>query len=184
VIHRDIKPSNIFVQPGNRPKVLDFGIASLPSSKLTLVGRVLGTPNYMAPEQILGQGCDRRSDLFSAAVVFFEFATGVHPFRSTFIPSRIVDGNPDRLRDVNGEMPYGLETALARALEKEAERRYQTGEQFAADLKNVLLEMRSSVPAAKAPREYDSPKTQVFRAPVAVRPRAGSETDFAAPPGR
>ena len=140
VIHRDIKPSNIFVQMGNKPKVLDFGIARLPSSKLTLVGRVLGTPNYMAPEQILGQGCDRRSDLFSAAVLFFEFASGVHPYRSSFIPSRIVDGKADRLRDFDTSLPYGLETALARALEREPDRRYQTGEEFAADLKAVLLE--------------------------------------------
>src|SRR5947208_15725660 len=76
VIHRDIKPSNIFIEKGNRAKVLDFGIARLPRSKLTIVGRVLGTPNYMAPEQILGQGCDARSDLFALAVVFFEFVTG------------------------------------------------------------------------------------------------------------
>jgi serine/threonine-protein kinase len=186
VIHRDIKPSNIFVQPGNRSKVLDFGIARLPSSKLTLVGRVLGTPNYMAPEQILGQGCDRRSDLFSAAVVFFEFATGVHPFRSSFIPSRIVDGKPDRLRDVNPEMPYALETALARALEKEPDRRYQTGEQFAADLKNALREMLSAIPPVEA--AYESPKTRIFRSPAveAARPAEPEpEPDFGkAPPGQ
>jgi eukaryotic-like serine/threonine-protein kinase len=146
VIHRDIKPSNIFVERGNRAKVLDFGIARLPSSKLTIVGRVLGTPNYMAPEQILGQGCDARSDLFSAAVVFFEFAAGVHPFRASFIPGRIVDGKPDRLRDVDAAMPYALEQALGRALEKEPEKRYANGERFAAELKNALAEIRAANP--------------------------------------
>jgi serine/threonine protein kinase len=80
VIHRDIKPSNIFVLADNSAKVLDFGIARLSESGLTVVGRVLGTPNYMAPEQIQGSTCDARSDLFSLAIVFFELLTGTHPF--------------------------------------------------------------------------------------------------------
>src|SRR5215467_3789900 len=152
VVHRDIKPSNIFVQRDNKAKVLDFGIARLPSSKLTLVGRVLGTPNYMAPEHILGQRYDPPSDLFSAAVVFFEFACGVHPYRSTFIPSRIVDGKADRLRDFDASLPYPLEVALARALEKQPDLRYQTGEQLAADLRSLLKDLRSAThPAYTAP---------------------------------
>src|ERR1700682_4890340 len=68
VIHRDIKPSNLFLTNEGLSKVLDFGIARLPSSKLTVAGQVLGTPNYMAPEQILARPSDGRADLFSAAV--------------------------------------------------------------------------------------------------------------------
>jgi serine/threonine-protein kinase len=187
VIHRDIKPSNIFVQMGNKPKVLDFGIARLPSSKLTLVGRVLGTPNYMAPEQILGQGCDSRSDLFSAAVVFFEFAAGVHPFRSSFIPSRIVDGKADRLRDFDPALPYPLEVALARALEREPDKRYQTGEQFAADLRAVLQDLRAAAHGSKtAPLAAAAPqllrKAAVEPRPQAAEPGSGTDTDFGNPP--
>src|SRR5262249_24965378 len=73
VIHRDIKPSNIFIQRDDHAKVLDFGIARLPNSVLTSRGKVLGTPNYMAPEQLLVKASDGRSDVFSAAIVFFEF---------------------------------------------------------------------------------------------------------------
>jgi serine/threonine-protein kinase len=187
VIHRDIKPSNIFVQMVNKPKVLDFGIARLPSSKLTLVGRVLGTPNYMAPEQILGQGCDSRSDLFSAAVVFFEFAAGVHPYRSSFIPSRIVDGKADRIRDFDPGLPYPLEVALARALEREPDRRYQTGEQFATDLRAVLQDLRAAAHGSEtAPLASATP--QMLRAaavearPAPPEPGAGTDTDFGTPP--
>jgi serine/threonine-protein kinase len=194
VVHRDIKPSNIFVQMGNRSKVLDFGIARLPSSKLTLVGRVLGTPNYMAPEQILGQGCDRRSDLFSAAVVFFEFASSVHPYRSSFIPSRIVDGKADCLRDFDPSLPYGLESALARALEREPDRRYQSGEEFAADLRVVLQELRAAMHGAQAagpfqPAAAPQPLRAAAVAPATPEPAAtndiGTDTDFGqTPPGQ
>src|SRR5215470_849781 len=75
LVHRDIKPSNIFLCDDMRAKVLDFGIARLPTSNLTMAGKVLGSPNYMAPEQIRGGKCDSRSDLFSAAIVFCEFLT-------------------------------------------------------------------------------------------------------------
>jgi serine/threonine protein kinase len=71
IVHRDVKPSNLFLSQANHATVLDFGIARLPSSRLTVVGRVLGTPNYMSPEQIVGKPSDGRSDLFSIAVVFF-----------------------------------------------------------------------------------------------------------------
>ena len=158
VVHRDVKPSNIFIQRENRAKVLDFGIARLPSSKLTLVGKVLGTPNYMAPEQILGRPCDGRSDLFSAAVVFFEFLTGVHPFQSTFIPRRIANDPPEKVRDIDPNLPASLESTLATALQKDPERRFQTGEEFATSLKAILGQLAGT------------PATVVSAAPHAERP--------------
>jgi tRNA A-37 threonylcarbamoyl transferase component Bud32 len=156
VVHRDIKPSNIFVVSGEHAKVLDFGIARLTSSTLTSEGKVLGTPNYMAPEQILSRTCDGRSDLFAAAMVFFEFVTGVHPFQSLFIPNRIANGSPDLLCQVKADLPASLEAVLARALENKPGFRYQTGRAFAADLEKVLAEVQGAV---TAPREGFVPQT-------------------------
>ena len=80
VVHRDIKPANIFLLPDGTVKVADFGIAHIESSNLTQVGTVVGTPNYMSPEQIMGLPVDGRSDLFSAGVILYQFLTGERPF--------------------------------------------------------------------------------------------------------
>ena len=80
VVHRDIKPANIFVQDDGTVKVADFGIAHLDTSHLTQVGTVVGTPNYMSPEQIMGLPVDGRSDLFAAGVILYQFVTGERPF--------------------------------------------------------------------------------------------------------
>ena len=174
VIHRDVKPSNIFILPDDRAKVLDFGIARLPSSKLTLVGKVLGTPNYMAPEQILGKGCDGRSDLFAAAVVFFEFITGVHPFHSLFIPRRIASGPPDSLLDIDPQLPISLDEVLTRALEQDPDARYQTGAQFAKKLREVIAELEGTpMPLPRRPTQPGTgPDTHT---PPIAEPPPGSD---------
>jgi serine/threonine protein kinase len=156
VVHRDIKPSNLFIQENGQSKILDFGLARLPESSLTLAGRVLGTPNYMAPEQILGRACDRRSDLFSAAIVFFEFLTGVHPFQSPFIPRRIADGDPASLGELSGRLPVSLHLIFDRSLAKEPDLRYENAEQLAADLRTAAGEI--SEDDARAPVTQSEPE--------------------------
>ncbi len=148
IVHRDIKPSNIFVQDDGTAKILDFGIARVSSSKLTVAGKVLGTPNYMAPEQINRRQCDSRSDLFSAAIVFFEFLVYSHPFQSAFIPRRIVEGDPDSLFERDPLIPEALADLIYLALQKKSESRIQTAEEFAAGLRAVLQELRTGVGAA------------------------------------
>ena len=165
IIHRDVKPSNLFLCENNRSKVLDFGIARLPSSRLTVAGRVLGTPNYMAPEQILGKPSDGRADLFSAAVVFFEFLTYHHPFQSDLVPRRIVESEPDSLFDHASDIPLPLEAIFARGLAKDADRRYSTGEEFAADLRAVADGLRQN----SSPRFSRFPLPSL-RAHVALTP--------------
>jgi len=138
IVHRDVKPSNLFLHQKTQAKILDFGIARLVTSSLTRTGKVLGTPNYMAPEQITGQKCDSRSDLFSAAIVSFKFLTGAHPFKAPFIPKRIVNGEPELLRDINPALPVELESVLHRALAKDPDDRFQAGEAFASSLRAIL----------------------------------------------
>jgi len=138
IVHRDVKPSNLFIHLKTHAKILDFGIARLVTSSLTRTGKVLGTPNYMAPEQITGQKCDSRSDLFSAAIVSFEFLTGSHPFKAPFIPKRIVNGEPELLRDIHPDLPVELESVLNRALAKDPDDRFQTGEALAGSLREIL----------------------------------------------
>jgi len=138
IVHRDIKPSNLFLHLKSQAKILDFGIARVATSSLTRTGKVLGTPNYMAAEQITGQKCDGRSDLFSTAIVSFEFLTGSHPFKAPFIPKRIVDGEPELLRDIDPKLPFQLESVLNRALAKDPDDRFQTGEELASSLRSIL----------------------------------------------
>src|SRR5262245_12565460 len=85
IVHRDVKPSNIMVLQNGDVKVADFGIARIDSSEFTIVGDLLGTPAYMAPEQLSGGSVDHRTDLFAAGVILFEMLTGVKPFRGKSI---------------------------------------------------------------------------------------------------
>lgn len=141
IVHRDIKPSNIFLNEDGRAKILDFGVARLPTSSLTMMGRVLGTPHYMAPEQIMGKPCDARSDLFSVAIVTFEFLTYAHPFFGESIPKRIMSEPPDSLLQRNPQLPPELEPIIHKALEKDPNRRYASAAEFAAALRAVVDRM-------------------------------------------
>jgi len=87
VIHRDVKPANIHLGPADQVKIMDFGLARISTSEMTQDGIVLGTPNYMSPEQALGDKVDGRSDLFSTGAVFYELLTGHKPFEADSTPS-------------------------------------------------------------------------------------------------
>jgi len=171
VIHRDIKPSNIFLTSEGVAKILDFGVARLAASQLTVLGRVLGTPFYMAPEQILGKPCDARSDLFSAAIVAFEFLTYAHPFAGESIPKRIINGTPDSLLARDSSLPAALDAVLAKALAKSPADRYASAGEFGAALRNAMGE------SAAAPPEIAVAAAPAAPAPAGATP-AYASTEF------
>jgi serine/threonine protein kinase/tetratricopeptide (TPR) repeat protein len=141
VVHRDVKPANILITSDNKVKITDFGIARLDSSNLTQEGQLLGTPNYMAPEQIQGKEVDHRADLFSLGVVLYEMLTRHKPFQGenlTVVSHRIVYDHFTPPRDYVHQLPTGIEKILARALEKDPARRYQRAREMMDDLRRLV----------------------------------------------
>jgi len=140
VIHRDIKPSNIiFDQNHRRIRVMDFGVARFHDSRATRSGIVLGSPSYMAPEQLDGRSLTGRADLFSLGVTLFQLLTAQLPFRSDSIPGVMkkiaLDPHPP-LAMVRPDLPPCLGDAIDRALEKEPEARYASGADMAQALRD------------------------------------------------
>ncbi|GMT42101.1 MAG: hypothetical protein IEMM0002_0512 [bacterium] len=133
IIHRDIKPSNIMMAHGNIPKITDFGLARVADSNLTATGTVLGTPNYMAPEQVQGRKIDGRADLFALGVMLYELLTGEKPFSGDSITSviyRVVNDEPIPPRKLNLDLPQGMDVFMNKALAKDPNSRYQSGKEF------------------------------------------------------
>src|SRR6185295_1673637 len=141
VVHRDVKPANILITTENRVKITDFGIARLDSSNLTQEGQLLGTHNYMAPEQIQGKEVDWRADLFSLGVVLYEMFTRHKPFQGenlTVVSHRIVYDHFTPPREYARELLPGVEAVLTRALEKDPARRYQRARELVDDLRHAV----------------------------------------------
>ena len=146
VVHRDIKPANImFDGATDTVKVTDFGIARITDSSKTKTGMVLGTPSFMSPEQLAGKKVDGRSDLYSLGVMLFQMLAGVLPFRGDSMAElmfKIANEDAPDIRLIRSELPESLANLVALSLSKRPETRYQDGNQFAADLKAVLADLR------------------------------------------
>jgi serine/threonine-protein kinase len=146
VVHRDVKPQNMLILPETAEvKIMDFGISRVSSvepgaSGLTTAGTVMGTPDYMPPEQAQGRPADFRSDLYSLAVVLFEIFTGTLPFKGE-TPMAVVVAHiqkaPPRPRSVNPRLPAELETVILRGLQKEPAQRWQSADKLLAALSAV-----------------------------------------------
>ena len=141
IIHRDIKPSNIVLSPDKSSiKMTDFGIAHLDEADVTQhtqLGEVLGTPQYMSPEQVLGKPADARSDLFSAGVILYQLLTGQKPFQADTLATllfQIATENPEPIGQVAPNLPSALKQTIDKLLKKKPEKRFQSG----ADLKHAL----------------------------------------------
>jgi serine/threonine-protein kinase len=138
VVHRDIKPSNLFVLRDGTLKILDFGVARLADSNLTMGGFVVGTPEYMSPEQAQGRVVDARSDIFSAAGVGYFMLAGRSPFASSDLPTmlqNVMHEPPAPLTEA--QAPSALQRVLAKALAKDPAQRYGQCAEMLADLQQV-----------------------------------------------
>lgn len=142
VVHRDIKPANVMRLKDGTLRVTDFGIARITASSKTATGTVMGTPSYMSPEQLSGKKVDGRSDLFSLGVMLYEMLTGEKPFEGESIATLLFkianEPAPDPRLKSPERVTTALRAALTRALEKDPDRRYQRGAEFAADLRRAL----------------------------------------------
>lgn len=129
ITHRDLKPENIMRAADGRLKILDFGLALTPDAaslhghtRLTMPGAVIGTPAYMAPEQLKGAAADARSDVFALGVVLYEFATGTHPFEAgtpLALAARVLESTPSALSTSRSDLSRSLVDVIHRALSKE-----------------------------------------------------------------
>jgi serine/threonine-protein kinase len=138
VVHRDMKPANILVTEDGHAKIADFGIAKLNLAHFTIPGKVLGTPAYMAPEQLSGEGADGRSDLFSLGVILYVMVTGHSPFpgsSATTVCFKVANREPVAASALDMTLPPQIDAVIARAIAKNPDERYQNGAELAEDLR-------------------------------------------------
>jgi eukaryotic-like serine/threonine-protein kinase len=172
VVHRDLKPGNLALTPDGLLKVLDFGLARLERLTLpeageatgstdTAVGHVVGTPAYMAPEQLRGKGVDARTDVYGAGACLYELVTGRRPFGSKSaveLTDAVLHEAPVAPRSVSGTVSPGLEAVILKCLDKDPELRYQTAKELLVDLERLQVSATSggaSQPVAVALAESD-----------------------------
>jgi len=175
VVHRDIKPANVMLDGQGRTKLTDFGVARVTDSDRTHVertqaGTMVGTPAYMSPEQIQGQRIDRRTDIFSAGIILYQFLTGQKPFTGEgawTVAKKIVQEDPPMPSSINVALSPEFDRVVAKALAKDPDQRFATAREFSQALRRAA-EGKPAIPEAEPtlvlPREA--------RVPQATHPEA------------
>ncbi len=180
VVHRDVKSQNILIDGEGRVKVTDFGIAQAGDPSMTEAGSILGTAQYLAPEQARGEPVDERSDLYSVGVVLYEMLTGSVPFRGdsavTVALKHVNEAPPEPATLVPG-LPYALNQVVLKALAKDPDLRYASAAEFIADLRAA----KAGGPLLAATYDADLERTQMLGATATGEPtRVMSARDRAA----
>jgi eukaryotic-like serine/threonine-protein kinase len=153
LVHRDIKPHNVLVDSGGHVKVTDFGIARSESSQMTEAGSIIGTAQYLSPEQARGAPVDQRSDIYSVGVLLYELLTGAVPFTGDTpveIAMKHLSAVPEPPSKKRPDVPRGLDLAVIRALAKDPEDRFQSAEEMDAELARIEQGFRVSDETADA----------------------------------
>ena len=170
IVHRDIKPANIMIVRDGLVKITDFGIARMRTTEVkTMTGMILGSPKYMAPEQVAGRRADHRCDLFSLGVVLYETLTGEAPFHGDNIHGimyQILNSTPPPPSVRNPDLPPIVDLVLAKALAKNVEARYQSAKELIEDLRecrNVLQGFVTTQPLVRSGKSGPPPAPSATR---------------------
>ena len=137
IIHRDIKPSNVWIRRDWSTVVMDFGIARPPFSDITRAGIIVGTPDYISPEQLLSVRVDQRTDIFLLGILFYELLTGVHPFAAETQAGtayKLLNEEPPIPHSIRPEIPLSIGDAIVKCLKKDMNYRYQSCHELLNDL--------------------------------------------------
>ena len=191
IVHRDIKPANIFIQDDGSVKIMDFGVAHVDTASMTGTGNVMGTADYMSPEQVQGKKVDGRSDLFSVGCMLFELAAGRRPFHADNLMAifyKITHEGANFDLIPQGAEYDALMPILKKALARNIDERYQTAYEFAVDLREWLKAYATSANTQnvleslvdlEAPTHAPLPVTEA----PGVGSEAGATVDLVRPPG-
>ena len=187
IVHRDIKPHNVLVGPEGRLKVTDFGIARSGASQMTEVGSIIGTAQYLSPEQARGSQVDQTSDVYSVGVVLYELLTGQVPFTGDTpleIAMKHLSEIPKPPSELRSDVPHDLDMVVLRALAKDPSERYQSAEEMDADLDRILQGLPVGEETASAATAVLAGSGLIAAAPTSVisRPDQAALTR-AVPPG-
>jgi serine/threonine protein kinase len=181
VVHRDIKPANILITLDGHPKIADFGVAKLNQGLMTLPGQILGSPAYMAPEQLSGEATDPRSDLFSLGVILYSMLTGFRPFQgnsAATVSFKVVNQDPLPVTSFDSDLPAALDRLVSRAIAKDPSQRYQTGMEMAQEIQKVrerhglLGPVAPSVLSIASPERTAAKNVATARVPAPLMPGA------------
>jgi eukaryotic-like serine/threonine-protein kinase len=185
IVHRDIKPHNVLVDSDGRLKVTDFGIARAGASEMTEAGSIVGTAQYLSPEQAKGTSVDARSDIYSAGVVLYELLTGRVPFTgdtAVEIAMRHLSAVPEPPSALREDVPHELDMVVLRALAKDPEDRYQTAEEMDAELDRVSRGRPVSPETEEAATMILTGAVSPAEATTVMRPSRGARPPVYAPP--
>ncbi len=179
MVHRDLKPANIYILPGGKVKIMDFGLARISGSDMTTTGTVMGTPHYMSPEQVRGQKADARSDVFALGCVFYELLSGRKPFDAESMHGvlfKVMQEEPAPLAEIAPELPAVVVQVVDKTLAKEPAERFQSAGELLAALRRARQAAATGRGHERAPELERAPAATPAREPARAAPRTQART--------